>query len=217
MGPQKIKDFISHNKHLEILSKQQQELLPYIKNFRRSFYLVGGTAIALHIGHRESIDFDLFTCSKLNKSKIREKLWSMPFKQELIFEDVDQFHFNINGVKLTFFRYPYTIEHKEKLNDIITFPSLLQLAAMKAFALGRRAKWKDYIDLYFIIRDFYLLPQIVVEANKIFEKQFSEKLFRQQLAFHDDIDYSEQVQFSPKFEVDPLTVKEFLLEASLKL
>ena len=47
--------------HKEILSKEQFDLLPFIKLFSKDFYLVGGTAVALHIGHRRSIDFDLFT------------------------------------------------------------------------------------------------------------------------------------------------------------
>ena len=48
--------------HVEILSEQQQALLSWVKQFRREFYLVGGTAIALYLGHRNSIDFDL--CSE---------------------------------------------------------------------------------------------------------------------------------------------------------
>jgi hypothetical protein len=46
--------------HLEILSKEQVELLTVIEKFKSRFYLVGGTAIALQIGHRQSIDFGLF-------------------------------------------------------------------------------------------------------------------------------------------------------------
>jgi hypothetical protein len=46
--------------HKEILTKEQLELLALIKSFAKDFYLVGGTAIALYIGHRHSIDFDLF-------------------------------------------------------------------------------------------------------------------------------------------------------------
>jgi hypothetical protein len=46
--------------HLEILSKEQVELLTFIEKFKSRFYLVGGTAIALQIGHRQSIDFGLF-------------------------------------------------------------------------------------------------------------------------------------------------------------
>ena len=54
--------------HPDILSKEQAELLPLIQQFKREFYLVGGTAIALQIGHRRSIDFDLFKLSNLNAS-----------------------------------------------------------------------------------------------------------------------------------------------------
>ena len=46
--------------HDEILNADQLELLPLMAQFRREYYLVGGTAIALHIGHRRSVDFDLF-------------------------------------------------------------------------------------------------------------------------------------------------------------
>jgi hypothetical protein len=181
--------------HHEIFNSDQLEMLPYIKGFHRSFYMVGGTAIALHIGHRRSIDFDLFTLSQLNKSRIKGKLLQIPFKQIPIFEDYDQLHLLINNVKFTFFSYPYSIQHPVKIDSIITIPSLLSLAAMKAFAMGRRAKWKDYVDLFFIIRDYYSIEEISLEAKKIFDQFFSEKLFREQLSFHKDIDYSEPIEF----------------------
>jgi len=140
----------SGNMHTEIFSTGQIELLPYILGFQRSFYMVGGTAIALHLGHRRSIDFDLFTISQLNKTRIKSKLSKIPFSQVPIFEDFDQLHLLINNVKITFFNYPWSVLHRVKVDSFITIPSLLSLAAMKAFALGRRAKWKDYIDLYFM-------------------------------------------------------------------
>ena len=49
--------------HTEIFSEKQKELFSFISKFNRSFYLVGGTAIALHIGHRRSIDFYLHLLS----------------------------------------------------------------------------------------------------------------------------------------------------------
>ncbi|GIW64180.1 MAG: hypothetical protein KatS3mg092_0113 [Patescibacteria group bacterium] len=54
-----------------ILTEEQIKLLPLIKLFSKNFYLVGGTAIALQIGHRRSIDFDLFTEKSFNPLKIR--------------------------------------------------------------------------------------------------------------------------------------------------
>jgi hypothetical protein len=201
---------------LEILTTQQRELLPFIASFRRSFYLVGGTAIALHIGHRRSIDFDLFTLKKLNRSRIKQKVFELPYHKQTIFDDIDQVHFLINEVKTTFFYYPYPVEHSEMLSRVISMPSLLSLSAMKAFALGRRAKWKDYIDLYFILKEYFSIKDISTEAGRIFGQLFSEKLFREQLAFHKDIDYSEPVEYMSGFNVAEQDVKDFLITKSLE-
>ena len=73
--------------HLEVLNSNQNKLLPYLISFKRSFYLVGGTATALHIGYRQSIDFDLFTISSLKKSRIIQKLNNIPFKKIKLFEE----------------------------------------------------------------------------------------------------------------------------------
>jgi len=203
--------------HLEILTDRQRELLPFVAKFKRSFYLVGGTAVALHIGHRHSIDFDLFTSKILNKSTIRHKVFELKYSKKTLFDDVDQAHFYINEVKVTFFHYPYPVEHPTMLTGIISMPSLISLAAMKAFALGRRAKWKDYVDLYFLLKYYYTINEISTEADRIFGQLFSEKLFRLQLAFHKDMDYSETVEYLHGFAVDEQEIKSFLIDKSLQI
>ena len=60
--------------HKEILTKQQVTLLPIIKAFGKDFCLVGGTAIALHIGHRRSIDFDMFSYKPFKNITLRKKI-----------------------------------------------------------------------------------------------------------------------------------------------
>lgn len=202
--------------HTEIFSGKQNELLPYLKVFRRRFYMVGGTAIALHLGHRRSGDFDLFCKSYINKKDIRKKLEPVPFRIIKLFEDTDQIHFLINEIKVTFFNYTYEIEHSLSLEQNLSYPSLLSLASMRAYALGRRAKWKDYVDLYFILKDFYSIEEISNEAFSNFGQLFSEKLFREQLAFHKDIDYSEPVEFLIP-EPSQYEIKEFLTEKALDL
>ena len=201
--------------HTEILHTQQLELLTHLKAFNKSFYLVGGTAIALYLGHRRSIDFDLFSSTPLVKHRIKKKLIKIPFQQITIFEDVDQIHLIINDVKVTFFYYPYIVPHKEKTSENFSIPSLLSLAAMKAFALGRRAKWKDYVDMYFILKYHFSIEEISLESIKIFDNQFAEKLFRQQLAFHKDIDFSETVEFINN-PVSESEIMEFLIEKAIK-
>jgi len=200
--------------HTGILTEKQNELLPYLQLFKRKFYLVGGTAIALHLGHRRSIDFDLFCKTNINKKDIRKKLGRVPFKIIKISEDSDQIHFVINDIKITFFNYPYEIEHPLRLGQYFSLPTLLSLASMKAYALGRRAKWKDYVDLYFILRDHYSIEEISKEAIKNFGQFYSEKLFREQLAFHKDINYSEPVEYlipEPSEEV----IKQFLTDKAI--
>jgi hypothetical protein len=66
---------------------------------------------------------------------------------------------------------------------------------MKAYALGRRSKWKDYVDLYLLLRDHFTLADICVEAACIFGELFSEKMFRAQLCYFEDIDYTEAVDW----------------------
>jgi hypothetical protein len=200
--------------HNEILNNDQAQLLPWLKSFNRSFYLVGDTAIALHLGHRRSIDFDLFTLSPLVKHRIKSKLQQIPFQQVPIFEDFDQLHLVINNVKVTFFNYPYQIIHPVKVDSVITMPTLSELAAMKAFALGRRAKWKDYVDMYYILHDHFTIGEISRECENVFRGQFSEKLFRQQLAYHNDIDFSEPIEYIGE-PIPEETIKEFLIEKAI--
>ena len=65
--------------HSEILCEKQKELLPLIKQYKREYYLVGGTAIALHLGHRRSIDFDLFKATAINHKRNLDKISASPF------------------------------------------------------------------------------------------------------------------------------------------
>ncbi|HBE43743.1 MAG TPA: hypothetical protein DDW27_21635 [Bacteroidales bacterium] len=202
--------------HIGALTDKQLSLLPYLSRFKRSFYLVGGTAIALHIGHRRSVDFDLFSRSGLNKKLIRNKLSGIPFKITRLSEDTDQIHFLINNIKVTFFNFPFSIDHPLRLESSLTIPSLLTLASMKAYALGRRAKWKDYVDLYHIIRNFHTIEEISAEAISKFGELYSEKLFREQLAFHKDIDYSESVEFLTPAPSEQ-EIKRFLIDRAIDI
>ena len=97
-------------------------------------------------------------------------------------------------------------------------PDLLTLAAMKAFALGRSAKYKDYVDyvdLYFIIKYHFSVKEISAKAEMIFKDFFVEKQFIAQLGYFKGINYSEEVTFlitNPPTEAE---VQEFLINVSI--
>jgi hypothetical protein len=199
--------------HPEILSEEQKKLLPLINDFSRSYYLVGGTAIALHIGHRRSIDFDLFTTAqRLNLKAIKDKIYKNGYgKYENLFEDYQQKHLILEGVKLTFFCFPYQVHAEHKFFKTIKLPSLLTLGAMKALALGGRNKWKDYVDLSFILK-IHSLREVSDTATELFAGAFNERLFKEQLTYFDDIDYAEEVEFLPGYGVSAKEVKQFLTD-----
>jgi hypothetical protein len=75
---------------------------------------------------------------------------------------------------------------------------------------------KDYVDLFFLLRGRFSLPEISDRAETVFGVEFSAKLFRSQLSYHKDIDYSEKVDFMPGFEIAPETVKAFLIDKALE-
>ena len=117
--------------HSEILNNRQRELLPLMALFRREYYLVGGTAIALYLGHR-------------------------------------------------------------------------------------RSKWKDYVDLYFLLRNYFSIADITVCANRIFGELYSEKMFRSQLCYFDDIDYTEVVEWLVPNPPSDVEIKQTLTEVAIQ-
>lgn len=181
--------------HSEILNDRQAELLPLMAQFRREYYLVGDTAIALYLGHRSSIDFDLFKPSAINHKRNLDKIAAASFPHTVTRRVAEQMNLIVNDVKLTFFQYPFPVEPTAKFETYFRLPSLLQLAAMKAYALGRRSKFKDYVDLYFLLRDHFTIADITACATRLFGELFSEKMFRSQLCYFDDVDYAEAVDW----------------------
>ncbi len=201
--------------HLEVLNKDQKVLLPLVAKFQKEYYMVGGTAIALHIGHRMSIDFDLFKKGKIRPKNIFSKFEDMNEIALVTLNRHGQLNLNCRNVKFTFFEFEYDILHLIIIEKSISIPTLLDLAAMKAFAMGMRSKWKDYLNLYFIIKNHLPIVEISRRAKELFKGMFNEKLFRSQLSYFDGINYDEQVEFMPGFEVSDENVKEYLIEACL--
>lgn len=181
--------------HKEILNSKQLELLPVMATFRKEYYLVGGTAIALHLGHRRSIDFDMFKPSAINHKKNLDRLTETGFPCTVTRRVTEQMNLIVNDVKVTFFQYPFPIQATEKLESYFRLPSLLQLTAMKAYALGRRSKWKDYVDLCFLLKEHFSIEEISACATALFGDLYSEKMFRAQLCYFEDVDYTEEVDY----------------------
>lgn len=201
--------------HIEILTDSQRKLFPLLQEMSSSFGLVGGTAIALQLGHRRSIDFDLFTHQPFDSLMLRDKIMNNHQIDQTMIDTQNELTLSVDGVKLTFYKYPYQLNYSENLEGVITMPSVITLAAMKAFAIGRRAKWKDYVDLYFVMKQDGF-ETVVATARETFGNDFNEKLFRSQLCYFDDIDYSEKVDYLLTDHPSEKDIKDYLVSTATK-
>jgi hypothetical protein len=191
-------------------------LLPLVREFKREFYLIGGTAIALYLGHRRSVDFDLFKYTSIQPKKIISKVTSFGLSYLVTRRVSEQLNMTIREVTFTFFEYPFKIEANTNFDDFIKMPSLIDLAAMKAYALGRLSKWKDYVDFYFLLRDYFTIDQISDRACKIYDQLFSPKLSRAQISYFNDIIYSEPVEYLVQVPSEE-EIRQFLIEKAIDI
>ncbi|MDO8513840.1 MAG: nucleotidyl transferase AbiEii/AbiGii toxin family protein [bacterium] len=180
--------------HLEILSKQQQEVLLKLQPVLKDFVLGGGTALALQIKHRQSFDFDFFTLKPIDKNLL-EKISQLGFSSTApIFDSVDELTLIIdNEIKITFLSYPFSkIFNLVFLDQNIQTFSLSGLAAQKAYTIGRGGVWRDYYDIFTLLRHkFFTLKEIIGLTQKNYGDIFNPKLFLSQLVYFEDIqDYS---------------------------
>ncbi|MBY0427425.1 MAG: nucleotidyl transferase AbiEii/AbiGii toxin family protein [Cytophagales bacterium] len=125
------------------------------RDYLSSFVLVGGTSLALQIGHRKSIDLDLFTVQDFNSENLVSNLLqdyrlvvSSQMPQTLIG--------NINGIKVDFIRFKFPFLYPIIELNGIRMLSMQDIAPMKLDAITGRGSKKDFFDLYFLLQHISL-------------------------------------------------------------
>lgn len=175
--------------HLEAITSKQKKIFNKLQNFPK-YYLAGGTALALQIGHRISVDFDFFSKTDIPKELLlKVKKIFRDAKIKIILNHSEQLTVDIDGVNLTFVRYPFPLIFKLKEYQGIKMLQVPEIAATKAYTLGQRATYKDYVDLYFIINEnSCTLPGIIKIAQKKYKQEFNPRLFLEQLIYLEDVE-----------------------------
>jgi len=174
----------------KIFDENQKSIKNFLEEFSKTHFLVWWTAIALNLWHRKSIDFDLFILWKQwswkeifkRIEKTWLKIWEWSDLRYLSDEEEAEATIFINWVKiqlLDFSRNPFwtkiNLEADNILLNCLKSPSLLDLWAMKIFAMMYRKKWKDAVDLYFIIQNWYSFEEILDRTKNIFTNLFQEE------------------------------------------
>lgn len=114
-----------------------------------NFYLAGGTALSLILGHRKSVDLDFFS-SRFPKTEILLARLK-PLEPEIINQDKGTLDLYIDDVKVSFLKYDYPLIGDLLEFDGVKIASISDIACMKLSAISSRGSKKDFIDLYFIL------------------------------------------------------------------
>lgn len=175
--------------HQEALTKEGVKLLPLLHKFE-SFYLAGGTALALQIGHRISVDFDFFSDTEISKGLLSQVIKIFDGQSiSTAINNRDELTIFVSGVKITFLKYPFPNIEKLVQYQGISLLGIKDIASTKAYTVGRRGSYKDYVDLYFILSEkFSTLNEIINFARRKYGTEFNDRLFLEQLLFMDDLD-----------------------------
>jgi len=132
------------------------------------FYLVGGTSLALQLGHRFSIDLDLFTTEDFDKQELLESLID-EFKVSIESEKKTMVITNINNVKVDFVKMAYPILFPSLEIEGVRMLDIRDIAAMKLKAVVQRGSKKDFFDIYYLLQSFSL-----EEILKLFKEKFKQ-------------------------------------------
>jgi len=121
-----------------------------------SFVLVGGTALSLQLGHRKSIDLDLFSLKDFNSSEILSHLEEKGNKPVVIQQFKQTLTVEIEGIKLDFLRFRYPFTYNILNIDGIRLADIRDIACMKVDAIVGRGRKKDFYDLFYLLKRFSL-------------------------------------------------------------
>lgn len=175
--------------YLEILDKKREEIFAKLSSFKDYGYLAGGTALALQIKHRKSLDFDVFVKKPItNYFKLKAK--KIFGRIDFYVNTEDQISFRTkDDISVTFVWYYFQPLHPPTKTLSIGLASPYDIAADKAYTIGRRAAWRDFVDLFFLLKKSGIaIEKIIKLAKKKFSGEFNEALFLEQLSYFKDLD-----------------------------
>lgn len=162
--------------YLETLPKEQQNILKMLQPVTdNTFVLFGGTAIALQLGHRVSVDFDFFRHSPLNQ-KEKTKLSKLDFMKnfDILQDEEDTFVVSVNGVKISFFGGIHFVDICVPIHfQTLKIANLQDLLATKLAVITQRVEYKDYIDIANIVSNNISLKQGIDRAKVFYKNQIA--------------------------------------------
>ncbi|TSA33110.1 MAG: hypothetical protein D4R64_14755 [Porphyromonadaceae bacterium] len=185
--------------HTEAVDRKTLDLIVDLqaKEYLKGFHLVGGTALALSLSHRYSLDIDLFSSFSFETGQLLENL-TCDFKFNLFYSAINTLKGSIGTIKVDILAHRYPLIREPYLFNGITLLSEHDIIAMKLNAIttsGQRVK--DFIDIFFLLQKFDLKEMLAFYKQK-YSLQ-NDTIALKSLLWFDDVDLSEW----PVFINDP--------------
>jgi hypothetical protein len=178
------------------------------------FYLAGGTALALRLGHRTSVDLDFFSEKSFDEGRMIENLTKVG-ELEVLQKGPESVTGILDGVKLSFLGYPYPMLKPAIMFRGTFIASVEDIAAMKLDALSSRGTKRDFIDLYCIAKHLPLSEILALFQEKFAAVHYNLLHVKKSLAYFDDADSDPLPDM--RVALDWKEVKEFFKRESLLL
>jgi hypothetical protein len=160
------RESIAMKYHDSVLTEEQKGVLKVLAPVmtENHFYLAGGTAVALYLGHRRSVDFDWFTADPIPDAlQLARTIQENEIRLTIHSVEKGTLHGEIWGVRVTFleYRYPYLKKPLSLKQPGCDLASLDDLCCMKLSAIAQRSSRKDFIDLYALLEGHKTLDQMI--------------------------------------------------------
>lgn len=194
----------------ESISPNTLDLLKKIQSldFAKDLRLVGGTALALQIGHRISVDLDLFGNTSASLEEIVYELSSVSSVSPLSSSKMMRFLI-VDGVKVDIVSYPYPWLDVPVVENGIVLAGIRDIAAMKLSAITNRGTKKDFIDYYFLLKSYSLGEMFDIYIEKYSDAQLFSAI--KSLTYFEDAESDPMPRMLK--EVDWGEVKKFIINA----
>jgi hypothetical protein len=159
------------------------------KSYLNGFYLVGGTALALKLGHRKSIDIDLFSNFSFDASELLEQI-HQDYSYQLFYTASNTLKGCIENINVDILAHRYQLVAEPDIISGIASLSIPDIIAMKLNAIstsGQRSK--DFIDIYYLLEQYILEDMLGFYKKKYNQDNLS--FILKSLIYFDDVDLSD--------------------------
>lgn len=197
----------------ETLPDKTAKLLEKIREWEgiSEFYLSGGTALSLQLGHRESEDLDFFCESDFDPTRIQQGLEKLGKLSDVELQ-AKTFNGYIEGVKVQFLGYPYPLLEPTADYRGIRLSSVMDIACTKLQTIGMRGSKKDFVDMYAILQQMSITELLADLAIKYQQTQYNLPHIMKSLVYFADAEGQVMPRLHQNIEWEQ--VKEKMVEVS---